>query len=104
APPASWSADGDSSTISAAKTTEHTGCSVSRIEVTTAGRRGSEIEISSQPTICEENASRISQPVADNEGVRSRSPMPAPIAEQKTADASVAVKRGPAGRLRSRLP
>ena len=48
--PASWSLEGDSSMISAAKITDKTGCRVSRIEVTTAGRRGSELEISSQPS------------------------------------------------------
>jgi len=33
----------------AAKITEHTGCSVSDTDVTTAGRRGSEMAIRSQP-------------------------------------------------------
>ena len=102
--PANCSHDGDSFTISAAKMTEQTGWNVSRIDVVTAGRRGSEVEISSQPSTCEERASRISQPIAAQEGVRSRSPTTAPIAAQPIADANVAVNSGPAGRLRSRLP
>src|SRR6266849_1016851 len=44
AAPRSCSADGDSPRMIAAKSTEQTGCSVSEIEVTTAGSRGSEIE------------------------------------------------------------
>ena len=53
--------DGDSSTISAAKMTAQTGWNVSRIEVVTAGSRGSDVEISSQPRTWDDSASRISQ-------------------------------------------
>jgi hypothetical protein len=77
-----------------AKRTEQTGCRVSRIELTTAGSRGSDVDISSQPITCAERASTISQPVAAHDGVRSRSPTTAPIAAQPSADASVATKRG----------
>ena len=65
AAPTSCSAEGDSARISAAKTTEQTGCSVSETDVTTAGSRGSEIVIRSQPSTCELSASRISHPCAD---------------------------------------
>ena len=64
AAPASCSQEGDSSTISAAKTTAQSGWKVSRIEVVTAGSRGSDVEISSQPTTWDDSASRISQPTA----------------------------------------
>ena len=47
-------------------------------ELSAAGRRGSEIVISSQPKTCELSASTISQPVAPSDGVRSRSPASAP--------------------------
>src|ERR1044071_6001419 len=99
--PASWSHDGDSSTISAAKTTEQTGWNVSKIDVVTAGRRGSEVEMRSQPSTCDESASSTSQPIADHDGVRSRSPTATPIKAQPRAEANVAVKSGPAGRRRS---
>src|SRR6266576_1608782 len=89
--------------ISDAKITDSTGCSVSRIEVTTAGSRGSELEISSQPTTCDDKASSTSQPVAEREGVRSRSPITDPIAAQQIAAERVAVNSGPAGRRRSLL-
>ena len=79
--------------ISAAKITDSTGWSVSRIDVTTAGNRGNELEINSQPMTCEDSASSTSQPVAESEGVRSRSPMTSPIAAQPIADESVAVNR-----------
>jgi len=62
--PASWRVEGDSSTISAAKITEQTGWNVSRIELVTAGSRGNDVEISSQPTTCDERASSSSQPIA----------------------------------------
>src|SRR4051794_13441402 len=104
AAPPSCSGDGDSSRSNAAKTTEHTGWNVSRIDVVTAGRRGSDVEIRSQPSTCDDSASRINQPVADHDGVRSRSPTTAPIAAQPSAAANVAVKSGPAGRRKSRLP
>ena len=104
AAPPSWSPDGDSSRIAAAKSTEQTGWSVKRIEVMTAGSRGSELAISSHPATCDDSASRISHPVADHDGVRSRSPTTAPIAAHPIAAASVASYRGPANRRRSRLP
>ena len=91
------SVDGDSSRIAAAKSTAQTGCSVSETDVTTAGSRGSEIVISSQPTTCELSASRISQPCAEGDGVRSRSPTASPISADPTAAASVASNSGPAG-------
>ena len=72
--------------------------------MTTAGRRGKDVEISNQPSTCDDNASRMSQPVADHDGVRSRSPTTAPIAATPSAAANVAVKSGPAARRRSRLP
>ena len=73
------------------------GWSVSDTDVTTAGSRGSEIVISSQPSTCELSASRISQPCAASDGVRSRSPTARPMSAQPIADASVASKSGPAG-------
>src|SRR5205823_13572257 len=88
----------------AANKAEQKGGSVSRIEVVTAGSRGSDIEINSQPVTWDDSASNTSQPVAAHEGVRSRSPTTAPIAAQPTADARVASNSGPAGRPRSRLP
>ena len=90
AAPASCSADGDSSTISAANSTEQTGCSVSRIDVTTAGSRGSDAEISSQPTTCDESASSRASP--SRPGRRQvEVAMTSPIAAQPIAEESVAV-------------
>ena len=72
--------------------------------MTTAGSRGSEIEISSQPSTCDERASRISQPCAAGPGVKSRLPVGTPQIATTAADASVASKSGPAGRRTSSLP
>ena len=88
----------------AAKTTVPTSCSVSRIDVATAGRRGSEIEINSQPSTCDESASRTSQPVAARPGVRSSSPAGSPKTATPTADAAVASSSGPAGRRMTAFP
>ena len=61
-----------------AKITEQTGWSVSETDVTTAGRRGSEMAISSQPSTCELSASRISHPCAGQLGVHGAGRDPAP--------------------------
>ena len=74
------------------------------IDVSAAGRRGSEIEISSQPSTCELSASRISQPADGHAGrdvvgaERERRDSAA------TAATQVASNSGPAGRRRSSLP
>src|SRR5580765_868001 len=102
--PASCSHEGDTFTIRAAKMTEQTGWKVSRIELVTAGSRGSDVENKSQPTTWDESARRISQKVAAHDGGRSRSPTTTSMAAQPIAAANVAVKSGPAGRRRSRLP
>ena len=54
------------------------GWNVSITDVSAAGRRGSETEISSQPKTCALSASAISQPVAESDGVRSRPPVRVP--------------------------
>ena len=90
--------------MSAANTTEQTGWSVSETEVTTAGSRGSEIAIRSQPSTCELRASRISHPCADQLGVQSRSPLASPISAQPIAAAKVASSNGPAGPITPRPP
>ena len=54
------------------------------------GRRPSETVIRSQPTTCELSASRMSQPVASSDGVKSRSPITRPIGTMQIALASVA--------------
>ena len=100
--PRSWNTDGSSPSRIAARITEPTGWMVSSTEVTAAGRRGRETEINSQPTTCELSASRISQPVASQPGVRSSSPRSAPAGMQTSAQTAVASSRGPAGRRRSR--
>ena len=104
AAPTSCSAEGYSPRISAANTTEQTGWSVSETEVTTAGSRGREIAISSQPSTCELSASSISHPCADQLGVQSRSPYARPISAHPIAEANVASSNGPAGPTTPRPP
>ncbi len=90
AAPTSWSGEGRSSTISAAKMTASSGWSVRSTEVRAVGSRPSETVIRSQPTTWELSASRISQPVASSEGVKSRSPITRPIGTMQIALARVA--------------
>ena len=74
AAPESCSAVGSSPSSTIPSTTEPTGWTVRIIDVIAAGRRGSEVEISSQPSTCEESASRISQPADGHAGARSSTP------------------------------
>ena len=60
-----------------------TGWSMSRIEVSTPGRRGSDTEISSQPSTWEDSASSTSQPCASRSGTQSMSPTASPPSAQK---------------------
>ena len=71
AAPQSCSALGLSPSSTIPSTTEPTGWIVRIIDVSAAGRRGSEIEISSQPSTWELSASRISQPADGHAGARS---------------------------------
>jgi len=99
--PSSCAALGSSPKISAARSIEPTGWIVSSTEVWAAGRRGSELAISSQPTTCELSASNTSQPCAGQLGARSASPTTSPAAIATTAATAVASKSGPAARRRS---
>ena len=84
--------------------TAPTGCSISKIEVTTAGRRGSEMEINSQPSTCDDMASTTSQACDSRPGTQSMSPTATPPSAETKAAVSVASKSGPPGRRRSELP
>ena len=69
--PASWSALGSSPSSTIPSTTEPTGWIVRIIDVSAAGRRGSETEISSQPSTCEVSARQISHAADGHAGTRS---------------------------------
>jgi hypothetical protein len=84
--------------------TEPTGWIVRIIEVSAAGRRGSEIEISSQPSTCELSASSSSQPADGHAGTMSSAPSASAASSDATAATHVASNSGPAGRRRSSLP
>ena len=71
ATPVSWTAEGASDRSSAPRKTVLTGWSISTIEVSTAGRRGSDTEMSSQPSTCEESASSTSQACDSRPGTQS---------------------------------
>ncbi len=103
ATPPSCSAEGDSSRIAHANSTESTGWNVSSTEVSAAGSRGSVIEISSHPSAWELSASSNRYPCAFQPGVQSRLPQTSPIGIVASAQKRVASKSGPAGRRRSRL-
>ena len=68
AAPQSWSTLGSSPSSTMPSTTEPTGWTVRIIDVSAAGRRGSETEISSQPSTCELSASSTSQPADGHAG------------------------------------
>ena len=95
--PTSCTAEGASDSSSAPRKTVLTGWSISTIEVSTAGRRGSDTEIRSQPTTCEESASSTSH------ACDSRPGHPVDVADDDASDggedgrARVASNSGPAG-------
>ena len=74
------------------------------IDVSAAGRRGSETEIRSQPSTCELSASRISQPADGHSGAMSSAPIATATTSAAAAATQVASNSGPAGRRRSSLP
>ena len=82
----------------------HTGWSISTIEVSTAGSRGSDTEIRSQPSTCDDRARSTSQACDSRPGVQSMSPTTMPPSAENTAPLSVASNSGPAGRRSSALP
>jgi hypothetical protein len=102
ATPSSWTADGASERSTAARNTVLTGWSIRTIEVSTAGRRGSDTEISSQPSTCEDSASSTSQAWDSRPGTQSMSPTTIPPIAENSAPLAVASSKGPAG-LRSSL-
>src|SRR3954470_13243398 len=90
ATPASCKSEGDSLKRTTPRITEPTGCIVNRTDVSAAGSRGSDNEISSQPTTCELRASSTSHPCDGHDGTRSMSPMTSPATSENTAAAAVA--------------
>ena len=91
AAPQSWSALGSSPRSTIPSATEPTGWIVRIIEVSAAGSRGSEIEISSQPA-------------EGQAGTRSSTPSASAITSEAAAATQVASNSGPAGRRWSSLP
>jgi hypothetical protein len=69
--------------------------------VIAAGSRGSDTEISSQPSTCDESASSSSHACDSSPGTQSMSPIAIPASAEKTAADSVASNSGPAGWRRS---
>ncbi|HXV33886.1 MAG TPA: hypothetical protein VD769_07745 [Gaiellaceae bacterium] len=90
ATPASWTSDGDSSRRSTARTTASAGWSVSVIDVSAAGRRGSAAAIRSQPATCDVRARSASHPCAGQAGSSSSSSRASPTGRVTTAAERVA--------------
>ena len=70
AEPIHCSADSRSSKNSTPQTSAKTGCTSSRIDVSSAGSRGSAVAISSQPITCDTSASNASHRWAGHDGAK----------------------------------
>ena len=77
---------------------------MSTIEVITAGSRGSDTEISSQPSTCEESASSTSQACASRSGTQSMSPTAIPPMAENSAPLSGGVEQRAGGPPDVRVP
>ena len=77
--------------------TEPTGWTVSSIEVSAAGSRGSETEISSQPTTCEVSASVHQPAVRRPGGTRSVTPITSADGERDERGHERRVEQRPGG-------
>jgi len=82
--------------ISAASTSDTAGWSSSISEDTTAGSRGSDAVMSSQPAVWLSSASMASQPMAGQSGCRVRPPKTRPNASDAIAVPADASATGPA--------
>jgi hypothetical protein len=95
ATPASCTAEGSSESRITPRMTEPTGCSVSVIAVSSAGRRGSDTEISIQPSTWEVSARVISQACDSRPGKKSMSPTISPAIAAAKVLVRVASNSGP---------